>query len=51
MDDEARERLVSDISGHLLDGVSGPVLERALRYWRNVDADLGDRVAKKLDGG
>ncbi|MFF5894944.1 catalase [Streptomyces argenteolus] len=51
MDDAARERLVSNISGHLLDGVSRPVLDRAVQYWRNVDTDLGDRVAKKVDGG
>lgn len=51
LDDAARERLVSDISGHLPDGVSRPVLERAPQYWRNADKDLGDRVAKKVNGG
>ncbi|MFE5243735.1 MULTISPECIES: catalase [unclassified Streptomyces] len=51
MDDAARERLVANISGHLLDGVSKPVLERALQYWRNVDKGVGDRVAKKVNGG
>ncbi|MFD8594882.1 catalase [Kitasatospora sp. NPDC059646] len=45
LDDAARERLVSNIAGHLLKGVSAPVLERALQYWRNVDRSLGDRVA------
>ncbi|MFI1520364.1 catalase [Kitasatospora cineracea] len=45
LDDAARDRLVANIAGHLQDGVSAPVLERALRYWRNVDRDLGDRVA------
>ncbi|MGB3186871.1 MAG: catalase [Ornithinimicrobium sp.] len=44
LDDAARERLVSNIVGHLLDGVSEPVLERAFKYWANVDADLGQRV-------
>ncbi len=44
LDDAARERLVSNIVGHLLDGVSEPVLARAFDYWRNVDKDLGDRV-------
>ncbi len=44
MDDAARERLVSNIVGHLLDGVSEPVLKRAFEYWSNVDADLGRRV-------
>jgi catalase len=51
LDDAARERLVSNISWHLLEGVSKPVLERALQYWRNVDKDIGDRVAKKVNGG
>ncbi|MGW4815311.1 catalase, partial [Kitasatospora cineracea] len=45
LDDAARDRLVANIAGHLQDGVSAPVLERALQYWRNVDRDLGDRVA------
>ncbi|WP_137121055.1 catalase [Segeticoccus rhizosphaerae] len=44
LDDAARERLVGNIVGHLLDGVSEPVLVRAFEYWRNVDQDLGDRV-------
>ncbi|QCX78851.1 Catalase [Streptomyces sp. YIM 121038] len=50
LDDAARERLVANISGHLLDGVSRPVLDRALRYWRSVDKDLGDKVAARVDG-
>ena len=36
LDDAARERLVNNIVGHLLYGVSGPVLDRAFQYWRNV---------------
>ncbi|MFD9886444.1 catalase [Streptomyces alboflavus] len=51
LDDAQRERLVSNISGHLLDGVSRSVLDRALAYWRNVDKGLGDRVAAKVNGG
>lgn len=46
LDDAARERLVNNIVGHLLDGVSEPVLHRAFEYWRNVDKDLGDRVER-----
>lgn len=48
MDDAARERLVNNIAGHLKDGVTDPVLKRALEYWHNVDAELGDRVAKAV---
>ena len=40
----ARTRLVSNIVGHLLDGVTEPVLQRAFEYWRNVDKHLGDRI-------
>ena len=50
MDDAARERLVNNIAGHLKAGVSEPVLKRALEYWHNVDAELGDRVAKAVKG-
>ncbi len=44
LDDDARGRLVDNIVGHLLNGVSEPVLDRAFAYWRNVDKDLGDRI-------
>jgi len=45
LDDAARDRLVSNIVGHLLNGVTQPVLDRAFQYWRNVDKTLGDRIA------
>ena len=44
LDDAARGRLVSNIVGHLLDGVTEPVLERAFEYWRNVDKNLGEKI-------
>jgi catalase len=44
LDDDARERLVSNIAGHLSDGVSEKVLARAFEYWKNVDQDLGERI-------
>lgn len=50
-DDAARDRLVSNVAGHLKDGVSAPVLERALQYWRNVDKAVGDRIAAAVSGG
>ncbi len=49
LDDAARDRLVSNIVGHLQQGVSEPVLARAIEYWRNVDKSLGDRVAEGVD--
>ncbi|MFW6179725.1 MAG: catalase-related domain-containing protein, partial [Desulfohalobiaceae bacterium] len=50
MDDAQRERLVSNVVGHLKKGVTEPVLERALEYWRNIDKDIGDRIAKGVKG-
>jgi hypothetical protein len=34
----------------LKNGVTKPVLERALEYWRNVDKGIGDRIAKAFSG-
>ncbi|MFD5557759.1 catalase [Streptomyces sp. NPDC127068] len=51
LDDAARDRLVSNVSGHLLAGVSRPVLDRAVQYWRNIDKALGDRIAANVNGG
>jgi catalase len=45
-DDGERDRLIANIVGHLLNGVTEPVLQRAFEYWRNVDEDLGLRVEK-----
>jgi catalase len=44
LDHAGRDRLIDNIAGHLRNGVSDPVLERAFDYWRNVDQELGDRV-------
>ena len=38
-------------SGHLLDGVSDQVLERAFKYWKRVDQQLGERVEKTVGAG
>ena len=48
LDDAARERLVSNISGHLLNGVTEPVLVRAFQYWSNVDSDLGKKIEEAV---
>jgi catalase len=48
LDDEARERLVSNVAGHLLDGVSEPVLARAFQYWKNIDQEIGDRIEQAV---
>ncbi len=51
MDDGQRDRLVSNVAGHLKKGVSEPVLQRAFEYWRKIDGEIGDRIAKGLKGG
>ena len=49
MNDEARGRLVDNVVGHLKDGVSKPVLARAITYWRNIDGDIGERIAAAVE--
>ncbi|MDX6419272.1 MAG: catalase [Trebonia sp.] len=51
LDDAARDRLVSNIVGQLLNGVTEPVLQRAFWYWSNVDKSLGDQVEKGVRTG
>jgi catalase len=51
LDAAARERLISNTVGHLLGGVTEPVLKRAFQYWRNVDQDLGERIEKNVRAG
>ncbi len=51
MDDAARDRLVSNIVGHVLKGVEEPVRSRVFEYWHNVDAAVGDRVKAGVQGG
>ncbi len=46
-----REHMVSNIVGHMSQGVERPVQERALKLWMQVDRDLGARVAKGLGLG
>ena len=48
MNDAERERLVDNVAGHLVNGVSEPVLRRAFDYWRNVDTDLGNRIEQSV---
>nr|BFD86981.1 catalase [Streptomyces sp. Xyl84] len=45
MDDAQRDRLVGNVTRHLRNGVSAAVRERALQYWKNIDATTGSRIA------
>ena len=49
--DAQRDRLVEQVSGSLLGGVHGEVLERAFEYWKNVDAEIGKRIEEKVRSG
>jgi catalase len=49
MDTAERDRLVSNVAGHLGQGVSEPVLQRAFEYWRNIDTEIGDRIAQEVN--
>ncbi|MGW5439910.1 catalase [Nocardia asteroides] len=51
LDDAARQRLADNIVGHVLAGVTEPVLSRVFEYWRNVDADLGKAVEEGVRAG
>jgi catalase len=51
LDDDARDRLVSNVAGHLADGVSEPVLQRAFEYWKNIDRDIGARIEQAVSAG
>ncbi len=51
MDDEQRDRLVATVTGHLSQGVTKPVLERAFEYWRKIDPEVGERIAKGVQSG
>ncbi|GAA1085316.1 catalase [Nocardiopsis composta] len=51
LDDAARDRLVSNIAGHIGAVTDDKVAERALEYWRKIDRETGDRVADALRGG
>jgi catalase len=50
MDDAQRDRLVSNVVGHLKNGVSETLLQRVFEYWRKIDKEIGDRIAKGVKG-
>lgn len=48
MDGAQRDRLVAQVSGSLLGGADGEVLQRALDYWKKVDKGIGRRIGEKV---
>jgi catalase len=51
MDEAARQRLVSNVVGHLRNGVSKEVLDRAFEYWKNIDKEVGDKIETAVRNG
>jgi catalase len=51
MDEAARERLVSNVAGHLRNGVSKEVLDRVFDYWKNIDKEVGDKIEAAARNG
>ncbi|MCU1489706.1 MAG: Catalase [Acidimicrobiaceae bacterium] len=51
MDEPGRQRLVSNIIGHLKQGVQEPVLSKVFEYWRKVDKAVGDQVEQGFRAG
>jgi catalase len=51
LNDEQRDRLVSNVAGHLLGGVSEPILLRAFEYWKNIDKQTGDKIETAVRNG
>jgi catalase len=51
MDEAERQRLVSNVAGHLSNGVAEEVLERAFEYWRNIDKQVGDQIQDAVRQG
>ena len=39
---------MSNVAGHLGNGVSEEVLQRAFEYWRNIDNEIGERIEKTV---
>lgn len=49
MDDAARDRLVANIIGHVGGTRIPAIRERAIQYWKNIDAEIGARVEAGLE--
>lgn len=49
--DEQRAKLVDQVSGSLLGGVRGEVLDRAIQYWKSIDPGVGGRIESRVREG
>ena len=48
--DEERARFIDNVAGHINGGVTKPIQDKALNYWRSVDKATGDKIAEKVQG-
>jgi catalase len=48
MSEADRNRLVATVSGGLSSGLKPEVLQRALDYWKKIDAGVGKRIEEKV---
>jgi catalase len=51
MDDAERGRLVSNVAGHLRDGVTEEVLQHTFEYWKSIDKEPGDKIEAAVRNG
>jgi catalase len=51
MDAAERHRLMLNVAGHLRNGVTEQVLERAFEYWKNIDEETGERIEAAVRNG
>src|ERR1700760_1769581 len=51
MNDAQRDRLVSNVAGHLRNGVTEHVLQRAFEYWKNIDKQTGNKIEAAVRNG
>ena len=49
MDADARDRLVANVADHVAKCKRPEVIERAIAYWRHIDASIGDRIDAAVD--
>lgn len=49
LDDDGRDRLVTNVVKHLKSEASKSVLDRVIEYWRKADQEIGGRIAEHMN--
>ncbi len=50
-DDAARDRLVGNVTAHVLGGVKDETLPRVFEYWKSIDSEIGKRIEEAVRAG